>query len=93
MLPSVIGGPTGCFSLGAMATRLLELGHYITGRMPTKQTQQQEHRWRIVRITATPGKLLGYVYAPDEETALKRAIAQFDVQRPWRNRLLAIRES
>ncbi len=69
--------------------------HYITGTRPTKRpkSDQPETRWRIVRITHTPAKLVGHVYAPDEETALRLAIAQFDVQKPWRNRLLAIRET
>jgi hypothetical protein len=67
--------------------------NYINGRMPTKKTEQQEHRWRIVRITDTPAKLVGHVYAPDEETAVKLAIAQFDIEKSWRNRLMAIRET
>jgi hypothetical protein len=59
----------------------------------SKPQDQQEYRWRIVRITHKPAKLVGHVYAPDEETALKLAIAQFHIEKPWRNRLLALRET
>jgi hypothetical protein len=57
-----------------------------------KPATRQEHRWRIVRIKNTPAALLGHVYAPDEESALAKAIDEFEVQPAWRNRLLAIRE-
>jgi hypothetical protein len=57
-----------------------------TSKAPT------EHRWRIVRIKNIPAALLGHVYAPDEQTALAKAIEEFEVQPAWRNRLLAIRE-
>ncbi len=60
--------------------------------MSSKEHQEQEHRWRIMSVTSTSAKLLGHVYAPDEETALKVAVAQLHIEKPWRNRLLAIRE-
>ena len=58
--------------------------------MTTEQDQQQEHRWRIMSVTSTSAKLLGHVHAPDEETARKVAIAQLHIEKPWRNRLIAI---
>jgi hypothetical protein len=61
--------------------------------MLTKKDHDTEHRWRIMRITHTPAKFLGHVYAPDEDMALKNAIAQFGIEKPWRDRLLAIREN
>jgi hypothetical protein len=61
--------------------------------MPTKENEQQEHRWRIMSVTSTSAKLLGHVYAPDQDTALKVAIAQLHMEKPWRNRLVAIRET
>jgi hypothetical protein len=57
-----------------------------------KKPAAQEHRWRIVRIKNTPAALIGHVYAPTEEAAIKLAIDQFEVQPAWRSRLLAIRE-
>jgi hypothetical protein len=56
-------------------------------------TANRKGRWHIVCITSTRAQLIGHVYAPDEDASIKQAIAQFDVHRPWRNRLLAIRES
>jgi hypothetical protein len=47
----------------------------------SKPQAQQEYRWRIVRTTDTPAKLVGHVYAPDEETALKLAIARFHIEK------------
>jgi 1,2-phenylacetyl-CoA epoxidase PaaB subunit len=61
--------------------------------MPTKKDDKTEIRWRIMRITHTPAKLVGHVYAPDEDTALQTAIKQFDIEPAWRNWLLAIREN
>jgi hypothetical protein len=63
--------------------------------MPRRATtggDQLEHRWRIMRITHTPARLVGHVYTAGEEAALRRAVEQFGIQKPWRNRLLAIRE-
>jgi hypothetical protein len=37
-------------------------------------------------------KLVGHVYAPDEGTAIKKAIDDFQVELPRRKRLLAIRD-
>ncbi len=59
----------------------------------TTAEQGAEHRWRIVRITHTPAKLVGHVYAPDEDTAIKLAIVQLHIEKSWRNRLMAIRET
>jgi hypothetical protein len=61
--------------------------------MPTNETEQQAHRWRIMSVTSTSAKLVRRVYAPDEERALKLAIVQLHIEKPWRNRLLAIRET
>ena len=59
----------------------------------TTPERRTDHRWRIVRIAHTPAKLVGHVYAPDEDTAIKRAIVQLHVEKAWRNRLMAIRET
>jgi hypothetical protein len=66
---------------------------YITGTNARQGKEQQQHRWRIMSVTSTSAKLLGYVYAPDEETVLKVAIAQLHIEKLWRNRLMAIRET
>ena len=41
----------------------------------------------MVGSTHTPAKLVGHVYAPDEETALRSAVEHFGIEKPWRNRL------
>jgi hypothetical protein len=37
------------------------------------------NRWNIYHIKGTPAVLLGHVEAPDEESAIKRAIEEFAV--------------
>jgi hypothetical protein len=49
--------------------------------------------WAIHRLKGTPAKLLGNVEAPDEETAIKRAIEEFNVAPELQKRLLARRRS
>ena len=45
--------------------------------------------WTITRLTGTPAKLIGLVYAPDEATALTRAIEQFKIPEAQRQKLAA----
>jgi hypothetical protein len=46
---------------------------------------KKQHRWRISRMRSTRALFLGYVYAPDEKTALQQAIKEFQVTRPARS--------
>jgi len=48
-------------------------------------------RWAIYHITGTPAKLLGHVEAPDEASAIKQAIEEFNVAPELQKRLLAQR--
>jgi hypothetical protein len=41
-------------------------------------------RWRISLIKATPAHLIGHVSAPDEESAIKKAIEEFKITDPER---------
>jgi hypothetical protein len=50
-------------------------------------------RWNIYHITGTPAKLLGYVEAPDEESAIKQAIEEFKISPALQKRLLAQRRA
>jgi hypothetical protein len=45
--------------------------------MPPKK----DYRWQIYHIKGTPAKFIGTVTAPDEETALKKAVAELDIER------------
>jgi hypothetical protein len=42
------------------------------------------HRWNICHIKGTPAVLLGHVEAPDEESAIKRAIEEFEISRHYK---------
>jgi hypothetical protein len=64
-------------------------------RPPKKQApvvaEPTLNRWAIYHIKGTPAKLLGHVEAPDEETAIKQAIEDFNVAPELQKRLLARR--
>jgi hypothetical protein len=57
-------------------------------RRPTKQTN---HSWAVYHIRGTPARLIGIVYAPDEQSAIDKAIEEFKVQANQRGRLIARR--
>jgi hypothetical protein len=50
------------------------------------------HRWRVALTTGTPTKLLGYVSAANEASAIETAAEEFRVGDALRNRLVAQRE-
>jgi hypothetical protein len=57
--------------------------------MPSKK----EFRWQIHHIKGTPAKFIGAVSAPDEETAIKRAIVELEIKEPAKQkRLIALRQ-
>ena len=47
------------------------------------------HRWRIVYIKGTPTTTIGYVEAPDEQTAMERAIEKFNITPGLAEKLIA----
>jgi len=49
--------------------------------------------WSIYHIKGTPAAFLGHVEAPDEETAIKRAIEEFQIRPELQKRLLAQRRT
>ena len=57
-----------------------------------KLPDQPIHRWRIIHFKGTPANTLGYVDAPDAETAIKKAIEEFGIDRAIQARLVAERQ-
>jgi hypothetical protein len=61
---------------------------------PAAAAEQKQYKWLIYRLKGTPAALLGHVEAPDEETAIKKAIEEFGITNPQlQKRLLAQRRS
>jgi hypothetical protein len=45
-----------------------------------RKEAKTEFKWKIYRLRGTPAEYLGTVSAPDEETALVRAIKEFQIK-------------
>jgi hypothetical protein len=52
---------------------------------------RQTHSWAIYHIKSTPARLIGIVDAPDEATAIARAIVEYDVPHNEQGCLIAQR--
>jgi 1,2-phenylacetyl-CoA epoxidase PaaB subunit len=50
------------------------------------------YEWRIIRLKKSPAALVGYVNAPDQEGAIRKAIESFDIRNPQQqSRLSAVK--
>jgi hypothetical protein len=59
-----------------------------------KQTGKQEYSWSIFKLRGTPAQFIGIVEAPDETTAIQRAIEEFAITDPEaQKRLIAQRRA
>jgi hypothetical protein len=59
---------------------------------PPSAPAGKQYAWNIYHIKGTPAALLGRVEAPDEETAISKAIDEFAVSPALQKRLLAQRQ-
>jgi hypothetical protein len=60
--------------------------------MAKRPTKQRNHSWSVYRLRGTPAQLIGIVYdAPDEQSAIKKAIEEYGVPENQRGRLIAQR--
>jgi hypothetical protein len=58
--------------------------------MAPKKPAKQTHTWEVTLIRER-GRLLGYVEAPDLETAIKVAIRDFEIRNPEQQKRLIAR--
>ena len=62
-----------------------------TRRRPPAASKDKLHEFHIMRVTATPAKLIGIVRATDEKAALAESIARLRIPPHLQRRLIILR--
>jgi hypothetical protein len=58
--------------------------------MAKPPTKPQAHSWAIYHIRGTPAQFIGIVFdQPDQESAIKKAIEEYDIPANQHDRLIA----
>jgi hypothetical protein len=57
--------------------------------MAKRTSKQHKHSLAVYHIRGTPARFVGIFDAPDEQTAIKKAIEEFQVPENQRGRLIA----
>ena len=74
-----------------LLARLLALRHYPGMAKRLSKKQPRTHFWAIYHGAGVPEELVGFVDAPDEQSAIVLAIEKYDVPPEKRSLLLALR--
>ncbi len=56
-----------------------------------RKARTKQARWEVIRLKASPAVFIGLVEAPDERTAKKTAIKQFQIKQEHQKALLVRR--
>jgi hypothetical protein len=60
-------------------------------RTKSKSRPAAEPRWKVIRLKKTPAAFVGYVTAPDQASAIRKAAAEFKIPEALRDKLAAYR--
>jgi hypothetical protein len=66
-------------------------GFEAVAKRASKTGMRPDHSWAIYHIRGTPAPFIGIVEAPDEQSAIAKAIQQFGITGEQQKRLLARR--
>ena len=75
----------------AWLNRNAYLSAMSTRKLTRRKSEFEDDAWNITRLTGTTAEYVGRVYAPDEPTAIARAIEEFQIPEAQWQKLAARR--